>query len=89
MATLEEDPEKKPFLISIYHRKTKPPIHEFLSLVSEFNELEEDGIKFMKKTYAIKIRCFIRNVPTKAFVKCTKGHTDYGCDICVFRKGLE
>lgn len=85
LATLEEDPEKKPFLISIFHGKTKPPVHEFLaSFVTEFNELEKDGVKFMGKTYGIKIRCFICDAPAKAFIKCVKGHTGfYGCDKCV------
>lgn len=89
LATVEEDPEKKPFLISLFHGKTKPPVQEFLaSFVKEFNELQENGVEFIDKTYGIRIRCFICDAPAKAFVKCIKGHTGYyGCDKCV-QKGV-
>lgn len=85
LAILEEDLEKKPFPISIFHGKTKPPVHEFLApFVTEFNDLAKDGVKFKGKTYDIKIRCFICDAPAKAYVKCIKGHTGfYGCDKCI------
>ena len=84
LASLQEDPEKRPFLVAVFYGKTKPPVHEFLTpFVSEFNKLEKDGIKFMGKIYSIKIRCFICDAPAKAFVKCIKSHTGYyGCDKC-------
>ena len=84
LVTLNEDPESNPFITSIFHGKTKPPLNDFIiPFINEFNDLEKNGINFKGKIYGVKIRSFICDAPAKAFVKGIKGHTGYyGCDKC-------
>ena len=85
LITLQEDPQKKPFVVSIFHGKTKPPLNDFIMpFISEFNKLEQVGLNFKGKVYNVKIRCFICDAPAKAYIKGIKGHTGYyGCDKCI------
>ena len=84
MVTLNEDPESNPFITSIFHGKTKPPLNDFIiPFINEFNDLEKNGINFKGKIYGVKIRSFICDAPAKAFVKGIKEHIGYyGCDKC-------
>lgn len=67
LLSLREDPENKPFAVAIFHGKTKPPLNEFIMpFVTEFSDLEENGLHFNGKTYQVKIRCFTCDAPCKS-----------------------
>lgn len=75
----------KIFMIAVYFGKNKPnDANEFLhSFVSEMMVLEKDGFNMNSKTYRIKIRNIICDLPAKSFLLNVVGHNGYNsCTRC-------
>lgn len=74
-----------PFIVALYCGERKPePLDEYLhDFLEEFNNLQQNGLVFCEKKYAINIRTFICDAPARAYLKCIKGHTAYdSCERC-------
>uniref|UniRef100_A0ABD2WAF9 Transposase domain-containing protein n=1 Tax=Trichogramma kaykai TaxID=54128 RepID=A0ABD2WAF9_9HYME len=75
----------KPFPVAVFYGKGKPKdVLEYLKkFVVEINSLQKNGAIINEKHYRIQIRSFICDIPAKAFIKCTRGHTSFnGCEKC-------
>ena len=86
LGLMGKDPERKPFLIGLFHGTSKPKnAREFLStFVDELTSLQTTGIKHGDKNYKCSVSAFICNIPARAFVKNVKSHSGYaGCDKCI------
>ncbi|PIK55221.1 hypothetical protein BSL78_07951 [Apostichopus japonicus] len=74
-----------PFVIGLFSGKTKlGSVNEFLTdFVDEMSKVEVDGIIFNSKHYPVSLDSVICDAPSRAFVKCIKGHTGYSvCERC-------
>lgn len=72
-------------MIGVYHGYEKPGIvNEFLQdFVSDSVDLINNGLEIQNKKYTVRINSIICDVPAKAFVTCTKGHSGYNsCSKC-------
>ena len=69
----------KPFPIAIYCGNSKPGnVDEFLNdFVEELNELQANGIIISDQRFNVRTHCFICDMPARAFLKYTKGHTGF------------
>lgn len=77
-------------VIGIYYGDEKPSdVNEFLTdFVEEAITLTEHGIQINDQIYQFKINSFVCNVPAKAFITFTKGHSGYySCTKCT-KKGV-
>lgn len=75
----------KPFPIAFYLGKGKPSNLTifFNGFIKELNDLNNNGININGKIFNVKILGFINDIPARAFIKCTKGHSGYyGCERC-------
>lgn len=73
-------------MIGIYHGYEKPKsANEFLeSFVLEITDLINNGIEINGQMFMVKINSFICDVPAKAFITYTKGHSGYAsCTKCM------
>ena len=74
-----------PFIVALYCGESKPEpldayLHDFLE---EFKNLQQNGLVFREKKYAVNVRTFICDAPARAYLKCIKGHTAYdSCERC-------
>lgn len=75
--------------IGAYEGYTKPKsADEYLSeFITELNTLIQEGLHYERKTYEIKMRCFIMDAPARSFIIGTKGHTGYYSCIRCTQKG--
>uniref|UniRef100_A0ABD2XJY6 Transposase domain-containing protein n=1 Tax=Trichogramma kaykai TaxID=54128 RepID=A0ABD2XJY6_9HYME len=75
----------KPFIVAIFCGKGKPKnIDNFFSqFVQELNILLKSGITIKEKLIPVELMCFICDMPARAMIKCTKGHTGFeACERC-------
>lgn len=73
-------------IIGLYHGNEKPKsANDFLyDFVTEAVDILTNGVVYNSCNYIIKIKAFICDVPAKAFIKYTKGHSGYmSCTKCV------
>lgn len=78
----------KPFAVAIYSGNSKPAnVDDFLKeYIEEINQLQIRGITISEKHFNVRIHCFICDMPARAFIKCTKGHTGYySCERCTIK----
>lgn len=66
-----------PFLCGAYCGASKPPnLEAFLEpIIENIMQLQIDGISINRRHYDVQLRRVICDVPARAFVKCTKGHS--------------
>ena len=86
LGMIQEDPERKPFIIALWVGKSKPSnSNSFLErLVEELKSLENEGFHYQGVNIEIQAVNFVCDTPARAFVKKNKGHTGYyGCDNCI------
>lgn len=72
-------------ICGVYQGNKKPEnANLFLEkFVNETINLTSTGFTYNNKKYIINIKAFICDVPAKAFVKCTRGHSGYmSCSKC-------
>lgn len=72
-------------VIGIYYGDEKPSdVNEFLTdFVEEAITLTKHGIQINDQIYQFKINSFVCDVPAKAFITFTKGHSGYySCTKC-------
>ena len=72
-----------PFRIGIYCGKGKPKnLDKYCAnLISELNDLLDNGIEVDGKKIEVKVLSFICYLPARSFLKCTKNQTGYfGCE---------
>lgn len=80
--------EESPFLVGLFYGKSKPnSVHEFLrDFLTEYSEINQNGILYENITVKIKIKSFVCDAPARAFLKCIKSHTGYyACERCVIK----
>ncbi|KAB0790543.1 hypothetical protein PPYR_05331 [Photinus pyralis] len=77
----------------LYQGNKKPEnANVFMSkFVNEIISLMTNGFTYKSQIFFVKIKAFICDVPAKAFIKCTRGHSGYmSCSKCdtegVFKK---
>lgn len=51
----------------------------FDEFVAEINKLQKNGILIENQRFNVKIHCFICDIPARAFIKGTKGHSGLCC----------
>jgi hypothetical protein len=76
---------KEPVLIGSYFGEGKPDASLFLAdFISEVNRLEK--VTIQGQDFPISICLFVADLPAKAFIKQTKGHTGFhSCNFCVVK----
>ena len=76
------------FTVGVYYGKENPKDNnEFLRrFVDEAKELIHSGIEYSGKIVSFRIVAFICDVPARAFILSTKGHSGYSsCFYCIVR----
>ncbi|CAH0559280.1 unnamed protein product [Brassicogethes aeneus] len=71
--------------VGLYHGYDKPKnANNFLKeFVKKAIDLTNNGVLFNNKVIPFRIKAFICDVPAKAFIRCTKGHTGFSsCTKC-------
>lgn len=73
------------FICAAYYRPNKPDINLFMKdFAPDLDELLDNGIEVEEKKYEVKVNCFVCDLPAKAYVTNTVGHTAYwSCERCV------
>ena len=72
----------------MFSGKSKPsPLEDDLKdFLTEYKHLKDNGIVYKGQTYTVNIDALICGVPTRAYLKCIKGHTLYeSCGRCIVR----
>ena len=85
LGIIKEFPGSEPCVIGVFSGKSKPqPVHEFLNdFVEEMSVLQDQGLEYDGRKFAVKLDAFICDAPARSFVKCVKGHSGYnGCERC-------
>ncbi|KAJ8671130.1 hypothetical protein QAD02_002389 [Eretmocerus hayati] len=75
----------KPFPVSLFYGNGKPQnLEDYLDeFVRDLNNILITGVKIKSRRFMIRIRCFICDIPARAFVKKIKGHSSFdGCERC-------
>lgn len=74
------------FPIGVYHGHTKPqnPNEYLLYFVTEYSEINENGIEYNGIQLNIVITKILCDAPAKAFILCVKNHNAYSsCTKCI------
>ena len=75
----------EPFFIAVFYGSAKPkdPAEFLYDFVQELSQLLESGIVINNKKFIIKVKCFICDIPARAYLKCVLGHTAaLACERC-------
>ena len=74
------------FIVAIFYGTSKPnQLNDFLAdFINEVKILKNDGLVITaNKTITVSIKCFVRDAPARAFLKCALNHTGYSsCERC-------
>ncbi|KAJ8677714.1 hypothetical protein QAD02_013501 [Eretmocerus hayati] len=83
---LADEPNSyKPFPVSLFYGNGKPQnLGDYLDeFVREINNLIITVVKIKSKRFMIQLRCFICDIPARAFVEKIKEHSSFnGCERC-------
>ena len=88
MKIIHEDYHCNPFIVGLYSGNYKPESpNEFLNdFVEESSHLIKNGVEIKNKKFNFVLKALVCDTPARAYIKCTKGHTDFdACERCVIK----